>query len=186
MFYYPLTDSIRLEVSEVYHAEGLFRIVEENRDALSKWFDWVRLTKSAEDMKQYIKERKEDWGKNQGLVCTIISDDVPIGTIGVHEFNRTNNSACFGYYLDPKYEGKGIMTLAAKALIKYAFEKENMNKVILRCSTINTKSRRVAERLGMKLEGILQQEEIVNENYVDLMQFCLLKSDYDEANKQNN
>ena len=57
------------------------------------------------------------------------------------------------YILDKKYWGCGYATEGLKACINYAFDTIKANKVIAEIRPENIKSRKVAERAGMKIEG---------------------------------
>ncbi|MEA4963740.1 GNAT family N-acetyltransferase [Lutispora sp.] len=52
-----------------------------------------------------------------------------------------------------KFWGKGYAIEGAKACVNYAFSKLNTYKVIAQIRPNNFQSRKVAERLGMKIEG---------------------------------
>lgn len=57
------------------------------------------------------------------------------------------------YILDKRYWGLGYATEGVSACIKYAFDILKANKVIAEIRPENIKSRKVAERIGMKIEG---------------------------------
>ena len=60
-----------------------------------------------------------------------------------------------GYWLRTTLIGKGYMTEAVVALTKMAKETLKANRIEIRCDERNVRSRRVAERAGYRLEGIL-------------------------------
>ena len=60
-----------------------------------------------------------------------------IGSLGVEEYNTKNypelDNLCgreIGYVLSKEYWGKGLMTEAVKAVIRYLFENENLDFII--------------------------------------------------------
>lgn len=57
------------------------------------------------------------------------------------------------YILDKKYWGLGYAIEGVNASIEYAFDILKTNKVIAEIIPENIKSRKVAERVGMKVEG---------------------------------
>ena len=57
-----------------------------------------------------------------------------------------------GYILDKKYWGCGYALEAAQACARYAFEVLGKEQVIAQIRVNNLQSRRVAEKLGMKIE----------------------------------
>jgi RimJ/RimL family protein N-acetyltransferase len=54
-----------------------------------------------------------------------------------------------GWRLDREHWGQGYATEAAKAVCKFAFESLDLKEIVSFTSTINLRSRRVMERLGM-------------------------------------
>lgn len=50
-----------------------------------------------------------------------------------------NGSTSIGYWLDPDYQGKGVMTAAVQVLIDYAFYTLQLNRVEIRAATHNKK-----------------------------------------------
>ncbi|AXN38664.1 hypothetical protein CN689_21445 [Peribacillus butanolivorans] len=51
-----------------------------------------------------------------------------------------------GYWLGQQYQGNGIMTRVAKALIDYAINELNISKVEIRAAVENKNSRGIPER----------------------------------------
>ena len=99
--------------------------------------------------------------------------------VGMNGFHGISNKwGSIGYWVAKPFCGKGIATRTSRALINYGFEKNNLNLIELRAATDNTSSRRVAENLGMKLDGILRQREWLYEHFVDHAVYSVLKSEW--------
>jgi [ribosomal protein S5]-alanine N-acetyltransferase len=56
------------------------------------------------------------------------------------------------YLLDKRYWGRGLATEAARAIVRYGFERLNLERLIALIDPQNLASRRVAERIGMRLD----------------------------------
>jgi len=82
-----------------------------------------------------------------------------IGSIGLEDdkFRPFIKSKELGYSLDEAFWGKGIMTEAAKALIKYSFETMKLDVLMIRTGESNLRSQRVIEKCGFKYEGTLRR-----------------------------
>ena len=90
---------------------------------------------------------------------------------------RSNKKTEIGYWLSESFQHKGIITQSGKALINYAFNEMNLNRIQLKAATGNLKSQQVAERLGFTKEGIERDGELHMRGFVDLVVFSLLKAD---------
>lgn len=58
-----------------------------------------------------------------------------------------------GYVFNPKYQGYGYATEAARAFIDDLFTNQNAHRVVAMCNPLNTASWKLLERLGMRREG---------------------------------
>ena len=58
-----------------------------------------------------------------------------------------------GWTIAPEYQGRGYATEAARMLLRYAFEELDQPHVISLIHADNTPSRKVAEKLGERIEG---------------------------------
>ena len=85
-------------------------------------------------------------------VCEEKASGAMIGRVGY-----TNHPGWPGFELGwtiiPEYQGKGYATEAARMLLDYAFTQLKQDRVISLIHPDNTPSRRVAEKLGQKVEG---------------------------------
>ena len=78
------------------------------------------------------------------------ADNKMIGTCDFHSVDWKENQGEIGYVINRKYWGKGFMTLACKALIKFGFEYLELDKVVISHRTNNIGSQRVIEKSGFK------------------------------------
>jgi [ribosomal protein S5]-alanine N-acetyltransferase len=65
-----------------------------------------------------------------------------------------------GFWLDPDWQGRGLMTEAASAVTDFWFE--TLGREVLRVpkAVENIKSRRISERMGMRVIGIEERDYI--------------------------
>lgn len=62
-----------------------------------------------------------------------------------------------GYFVDCDQEGKGYVTEASKAVLRWLFDHLKASRVRLNCNEMNVRSWHVAERLGFTREGHIRQ-----------------------------
>ncbi|NJN16808.1 MAG: GNAT family N-acetyltransferase [Oscillochloris sp.] len=63
----------------------------------------------------------------------------------------------FGYILSREYWGRGFMVEAVRPALDYGFRQLGMQQIELWIDTQNTRSQRVAEKLGFQVRGSIQQ-----------------------------
>lgn len=104
-----------------------------------------------------------------------------IGSVGLENDKRRPNikSLELGYSLAEAYWGRGIMTEAAKAVIKYAFEVEGVDVLSIQTSKDNMRSRSTIKKLGFKYEGLARRSyRIYNGDIRDCLVYSMLKEEY--------
>ncbi len=159
-------------------APAIYQLIEHNRAYLREWLPWVDSTQSIEDERAFISNTRTQYQNNQSFNYAIWHQERIIGTIGYNQLDWTNRRADIGYWLSAEYQGKGIMTRSCRALIGYAFDDLKLNKVEIRCATMNTSSCAIPERLGFTLEGIIRQAAWLYDRFVDLKLYGLLESEW--------
>ena len=104
-----------------------------------------------------------------------------IGHIDLHDWFMKDTYE-IGWMLNSNYFNQGYGFMAAKLVLAYAFNKLKAHRVIATCQPENTASKRICEKLGMRLEGLFKQC-IYNQkdnNWWDELFFAILKDEYYE------
>lgn len=101
------------------------------------------------------------------------------GTIGWFKPVFYADSLEIGYQvLDVAQRGRGIMTVALRLLCGYLFADRNIHRLQLTVVVGNEASRRVAEKVGFKREGIQRDAAFLRGRYHDLEMFSLLRPEW--------
>ena len=166
-------------------AADFFQLVENNRPRISTYFPGiVSVTKTLEETKSQIAERIEGAEKGKYMIYLIV--DKPAGKIvGVVQLKDIDFNARkreFGFFVDQDFERKGIATQSILSASDYCFNTLNLNKVFMRIAEENTASRRVAEKCGFKVEGVLRNDFMTSEGkLIDIFYYGLLKDEFKGA-----
>lgn len=116
----------------------------------------------------WLNKVKENEGK-KGIFREIIVDDRIIGTISVEQKEDVfRKDAEIGYYLLQEEYSKGIMSEAVKLICEIAFKELDIIRITGQVYEPNIASRRVLEKNGFILEGIMKNAVIKNGNIFDL------------------
>lgn len=172
-------DTITLHLLDYKHAETLNQVVSANRQHLRQWLPWVDQMRSVEDFKKYIASCKERYAAHTEMGYVIMANNVMVGRIGLHNIDLHNKSGYIGYWLVADWVGKGIMTRCCKAVVDEGFKRLKLNRIEIRAAVGNFKSQAIPQRLGFKQEGIIRQGEFVNNQFVDLYVYSLLKHEWE-------
>jgi ribosomal-protein-serine acetyltransferase len=173
-----INDEISLEPLDEKHAIEMFDLIDSNRDHLREWLPWVDPMRTIENLRNHIAYCKQNEVAGTDYPFAIMFNGKIAGRIGIHYIHHHNKIASLGYWLGDGYQGKGIMTKSCIALINHCFNELGMNRVEIKCATGNTKSAAIAEKLNFKKEGILRQAEFVNDSFLDLYLYSMLKDEW--------
>ena len=120
----------------------------------------------------------EEEGSGARVAVDRLDDDAFIGWCGVTGWNPDFRSASLGYCLGEAAWGQGFATEAAGALLQWAFDTFDLNRVQAEADTRNVASGRVLEKLGFVLEGTLREDCIINGDVSDSWVFGLLRREW--------
>lgn len=156
MFELRVDKDITLVLAEDRHARVMTDLIVRNQARLARWEPWAEHPATLESTRAYIRAALDDFARGR-QISTIIAVDGGrefIGRCGMR-INPQQGSGDIGYWIDGEYEGQGITSRSARALISSVFDELGLTKVDLRTSVGNERSRAVAKRLGFTFEGVL-------------------------------
>ena len=107
------------------------------------------------------------------LIISNKENETNLGTCGLISIRDCRNVACV-YALLPEFRGNGFAIEAMLKLIGYAFIKLEIPKIIAYIHPDNTQGWKVAERIGMKYIGHIQNEDFESK----VMHFSIDKREY--------
>jgi ribosomal-protein-serine acetyltransferase len=178
MFSYQIDEDLHLRLLQMGYAEQLYFLEDKNRTHLREWLPWVDGTLSPDHIMGFIRSSLEQHANNNGFHAGIFYKGEIVGCIGLHGIDWNNRKTSIGYWLAAEYQGKGIMTRSCRAIIDYVINEVKLNRIEIRASEWNKKSRAIPERLGFIQEGISRQAEWLYDHYVDHVIYGLLAEDW--------
>ena len=121
-------------------------------------------------------------GRHLRLALTLRGgDDVLVGTGSLFSFHEASRRAEIGYVLAREVWGRGLMHEALSALVGFAFETLNLNRLEADVDPRNAASAKSLARLGFVQEGLLRERWIVGDEVSDTALFGLLRSAWSAA-----
>ncbi|MFJ5775351.1 GNAT family N-acetyltransferase [Streptomyces sp. NPDC093094] len=157
MFTLPLDDRALLRPLEPWQAEEFLAHIDRARDLVDPWIPWAALStdlaSAAATLQRYADRQATDTGRIHGIWL----DGTLVGGVMFTRFDSVSGVCEIGCWLERAGEGRGLVTLACRALIDWAFTGRGMNRVEWWVASGNARSIAVARRLGMSREGVLRQ-----------------------------
>lgn len=123
-------------------------------------------------------------GSGVRLAIERVSDRAFIGWCALTRWNPAYRSASLGYCLDDAAWGHGYATEAALALLQWAFDALDLNRVQAETDTRNAASARVLEKLNFVREGTLREDCVVNGEVSDSWVYGLIRRDWRPSSLQ--
>lgn len=123
-------------------------------------------------------------GSGARLAVDRLSDGAFIGWCGLTRWNPDYRSASLGYCFTDGAWGQGYATEAALALLQWAFEALDLNRVQAQTDTRNLASARVLEKLNFIREGTLREDCVVNGEVSDSWLYGLIRRQWPPSSLQ--
>lgn len=101
-----------------------------------------------------------------------------IGMFGFVGYDDNSKCAELGYVLNDKYWHKGIASEIVSAIIEWAFNSNDLNKIYARHQADNIGSGRVMIKNGMIFEGLQREHFFKNGTFRDVKEYGLLRKEY--------
>ena len=122
-------------------------------------------------------------GTGARLAVDRVSDGTFIGWCGLTRWNPDYRSSSLGYCFDDAAWGHGYATESARAMLQWAFDTLEMNRVQAETDTRNAASARVLEKLGFVREGTLREDCVVNGEASDSWVYGLIRREWQPASE---
>jgi RimJ/RimL family protein N-acetyltransferase len=126
------------------------------------------------------KQFAEDgfWSRDEGMLLITADDDRMVGSIEWFPTVRYLSEVELSYQLfDRADDGKGFVSEAVRLLVRYLFENKTFNRIRLVIHPENLGSRRVAEKSGFQLEGLMRGAFLSGGRYQDVEVWSILRDD---------
>lgn len=178
MEHFRINTAIRLEKVNLSMAQVIFDTIIRDHEYLRTWLPFVEYTQQVEDTQLFIQSVTDSDNEHKKGIYSIWVNEEFSGLIGFNDIDWANRKTELGYWLAEKMQGKGIITLCARKLIHYAFQKLRLNRIQIKVAVGNEKSAAIPKRLGFQFEGIERNGELIENKFHDLEIYSLLKSDH--------
>ncbi len=141
----------------------------------TRWLYWEPRT--LEEVRANLALRRSDPAVvHRGIVVRATGE--LIGDIGLHLGEQVHRGAELGYILHRDHHGHGYATEAGRAILALAFGELDLHRVCARLEPRNTASARVLQRLGLRREALLIENEWVKGEWQSEAIYAILASEW--------
>lgn len=138
--------------------------------------------KTKEQTLTFLKDVESAFGRTSYTWAVLFGDKFCgiFSLIAIKKTHRalTYNNAELAYWLGPEFQGKGIMTEAGKAVLKFAFDVLDLNKIFVSHHSVNSNSKKLIERLNFRFLYEEKRAFMKNDEWKDVCHYEVLKSEY--------
>lgn len=157
------------------------RVLEYQSDPLYlRYYEWTERTAEAvqEFIGWFLDHQKHTPRIKFQLAVVLKTNNLLIGNCGIRMDKPNAFQADIGYELDPKYWGFGYATEAAHAIVDFGFSTFGLHRVWSWCVADNLGSAHVLEKLGMRREGQLRENEYYRDRWWDTLMYGILADEW--------
>jgi len=119
-----------------------------------------------------------DW---LSAACALRATGELVADVSLLWESEAHHQGELGFLVHPAHQGHGYATESARAILAYAFEGVGLHRVVGRLEARNTASARVLEKLGMRREAHLVENEWVKGEWQSELVYAILDREWRDA-----
>ncbi|MBK8994542.1 MAG: GNAT family N-acetyltransferase [Myxococcales bacterium] len=168
---------------------ALFEAINDRREALLPWMAWATTDpRCIDDSVFYVERCRRAYEKTDCLDFAMgifeARSGVVVGGTGFHHIDADTRTGEIGYWIRGSHQSKGLCTRAVGALIGSGLRSAadggwGLRRVVIYNDVENVASRRVCEKLGLRLEMRLRKDRYYEPSYRDSLGFAVLADEWD-------
>jgi RimJ/RimL family protein N-acetyltransferase len=171
------TTRLRLRAPEPDDLAPLHAI--QSRDEVVRWLYWD--PRSVEEVSRALdRQIHQDRTKELAVVVQLRATGDLVGHVTLTLGPPEHKQAEIGFMFHPDHQGHGYATEAAEAVVRLAFDTYDLHRVYGRLEPRNAASARVLEKLGMRREALLVENEWVKGEWQSEAVYALLAREWSE------
>jgi RimJ/RimL family protein N-acetyltransferase len=136
----------------------------QSRPDVARWLYWE--ARSPTEVRRSLEQKRTGELIGDGSICLR---------------SREHRQGEIGFIIHPDHQGCGFATEAARALLELCFDDLDLHRVIGRLEARNTASAGVLERIGMRREGHLVENEFVKDEWQSELVYAILQREWRAA-----
>ncbi len=150
-----MADTLRLRRPGLDDVDALQTAIDESVHDLHPWMDWCRPDAGMVATRSWIAMQGVHRDEGTAHEFLILDGDGGIlGCCGVNGIDRERRTANLGYWVRTSASGRGVAPRAVRRLVDWVRSHTDLERLEIVCAVGNTRSQRVAEKVGARREGV--------------------------------
>jgi ribosomal-protein-alanine N-acetyltransferase len=143
----------------------------------------ARFPYTTEKMEGYYEKIQQSNAINVVLAIVDKQTGIHVGNISLQNINWIDRNAEYAILLGNKsFWKKGIAGEASFLICEYGFTRLNLHRIYCGTSAKNTGMKKLAVKMGMKEEGRREEAMFKNGEFVDIVEYGILKKNFNFKN----
>lgn len=180
----PTTLPLRTERLELrqFNDDDLDALLEMQGNAeVTRYLPWG--PQSRDQVLRLVERIKPMTGTDQSsdglrLAAVLPDSGAVVGDFSLWRTSREHAQGEIGFVVHPDHQRRGYATEACTALLRLGFERLGLHRIIGRADARNVASIGVMERLGMRREAHLRENEQIKDEWTDEVIFAALAHEW--------
>jgi len=153
------------------HAAALESVAE-----VYPWMAWCHRGYSLDEARQWVAVQEKLAKQGMAYEFAILGEGGRfLGGCGINQISAANRFANLGYWVRTSAMGRGVAPAAARLVAEYAFRETDLIRLEIVCAAANTRSQRVAEKVGAVREGVLRSRLLLPTGPSDAVMYSLVR-----------
>ncbi len=152
-----LGDGLTLAPLEPWLAGEFSAFVAAERSHLAPWLPWGSSIEDAESARAFLQRYADGAAADGRRIYALRVEGRMVGGTLFRIFEPDAGVCEVGVWLAADAQGHGYVTRAVAAMLDWALLERGLHRAEWHCVPENLASRRVAERLGLTMEGTLRE-----------------------------
>lgn len=156
---------------------ALAAAVRESVASIAPWLPWCHADYGRADADRFIRMADAAWQAGGPFDMALLEDDVLAGSVRLRPLADEPGVGNLGYWVRLSRQRRGLALRAAQMALPLAFEGLALQRLEVVAALDNVASRRVAERLGARFEGVARHRLRLAQGPADAAIYALLPAD---------
>lgn len=170
--------NVRVRPYAVQDGSSLLEAATESVKEVYGWMPWCHAGYTRAEANEWAAMQAERFKSRSEFQFVFESEAGRfLGAGGLNRFDTEHKFANLGYWVRSSASGMGVAPRAVKLIVAWAFDHTEFQRLEIVVAAGNTRSERVAEKVGAIREGVLRSRLLIHGKRHDATVFSVIRGD---------